>query len=595
MVTTGALWSLGDALAQRVEKGPFNARRNLLTAGYGALAVGPFGHAWYIGLDRAARRLFVPGSPAFIAAKVIADTAIFGPLHVAGYFTHMTLSEGGTLPDVGAKLRTDFWPTFSAELFVWPVVQVANFKLVPVHYQLLVVNMVTILDSCFMSWARANDGWFQRLFPELAAQLGLLAPPSQSGPAAVAAAGRKPVAGAAAAVKRPVAASSAKTSGAEGNQIFVVVRRGKEYPPKVCDCRIKYEQTIADLKKAAAAKLGVPLDKLLLFWQTKELTAAYDSKTLLELNLHTGFSVSKHDLPALRELLDGPEGRQAAQETMPGSHQLLESLLQQGHPEVPRFQRDFYTGQPLEEPVWLSYDGWWQYYDILGESCSFYVLFRTAGTRTGHCIWRHPVFGGQLGKRQLALDAEALRCCEVLLAAGYRPTLYAEVELESRMADGDFSDRAFFENFNILTDWHRAGNVHMSAAPRLNTPTGRLMLLLVDGKAWSPAVHKFFPPAFKAAARTLLLAHHRGGGSSPPARGRTRRKAGQAPQQPTLLSLVPGEFVLQAIQLAAFPASAWLPLQPDGSQAWLQAAAAEPAGPEADAAPEVVPEAATNA
>lgn len=24
---------------------------------------------------------------------------------------------------------------------------------------------------------------------------------------------------------------------AEGNQIFVVVRRGKEYPPKVCDCR----------------------------------------------------------------------------------------------------------------------------------------------------------------------------------------------------------------------------------------------------------------------------------------------------------------------------------------------------------------------
>lgn len=38
--------SLGDVLAQRVEKAPFNVRRNLLTAGYGALAVGPFGHAW---------------------------------------------------------------------------------------------------------------------------------------------------------------------------------------------------------------------------------------------------------------------------------------------------------------------------------------------------------------------------------------------------------------------------------------------------------------------------------------------------------------------------------------------------------------------
>lgn len=38
--------SMGDALAQQVEKGPFNVRRNLLTAGYGALAVGPVGHAW---------------------------------------------------------------------------------------------------------------------------------------------------------------------------------------------------------------------------------------------------------------------------------------------------------------------------------------------------------------------------------------------------------------------------------------------------------------------------------------------------------------------------------------------------------------------
>jgi hypothetical protein len=89
----------------------------------------------------------------------------------------MTLCEGGTLPDVKAKLRRDFWPTFSAELAVWPVVQVgrgllcraaagqsacrkaplpawppslwqaANFKLLPVQYQLLCVNMFTILGE----------------------------------------------------------------------------------------------------------------------------------------------------------------------------------------------------------------------------------------------------------------------------------------------------------------------------------------------------------------------------------------------------------------------------------------------------------------
>lgn len=89
----------------------------------------------------------------------------------------MTLCEGGSLTDVQAKLRRDFWPTFSAELAVWPVVQVgraalqaagrpalaspsvphpaclpavcqaANFKLVPVQYQLLCVNFFTILGE----------------------------------------------------------------------------------------------------------------------------------------------------------------------------------------------------------------------------------------------------------------------------------------------------------------------------------------------------------------------------------------------------------------------------------------------------------------
>ena len=39
------------------------------------------------------------------------------------------------------------------------------------------------------------------------------------------------------------------------------------------------------------SKLNVPLDKLLLFWQGKELTHVHDSRTLLDLNLHTGFSL----------------------------------------------------------------------------------------------------------------------------------------------------------------------------------------------------------------------------------------------------------------------------------------------------------------
>ena len=61
-------------------------------------------------------------------------------------------------------------------------------------------------------------------------------------------------------------------------------------------CRVKYEQTVADIKAEASKKLSVPLDKLQLFWQDKELTPAYDARTLLEMNLHTGFSLRGYDL-----------------------------------------------------------------------------------------------------------------------------------------------------------------------------------------------------------------------------------------------------------------------------------------------------------
>ena len=38
----------------------------------------------------------------------------------------MALCEGGSLADVRHKLQKDFWPTFSAELTVWPVIQVGS-------------------------------------------------------------------------------------------------------------------------------------------------------------------------------------------------------------------------------------------------------------------------------------------------------------------------------------------------------------------------------------------------------------------------------------------------------------------------------------
>jgi hypothetical protein len=48
-----------------------------------------------------------------------------------------------------------------------------------------------------------------------------------------------------------------------GNQIFVTLRKAKQWPPVVVDVRCKYEQTIGELKKMVETKSGVTPDKQL--------------------------------------------------------------------------------------------------------------------------------------------------------------------------------------------------------------------------------------------------------------------------------------------------------------------------------------------
>lgn len=82
-----------------------------------------------------------------------------------------------------------------------------------------------------------------------------------------------------------------------GNQIFVTVRRGQAWPPTVLDIRVRYEQTIGDLRVAAAKAAGIPTDALQLFWHRRELLpATHDGRTLLEMNMHTGFTLRGYDL-----------------------------------------------------------------------------------------------------------------------------------------------------------------------------------------------------------------------------------------------------------------------------------------------------------
>ncbi|XP_075484524.1 protein SYM1-like isoform X2 [Primulina tabacum] len=126
----------------------------------------------YEGLDRFIRlRLQLrPNSFRFVGTKVAVDGIIFGPLDLLLFFTYMGFSTGKSATQVKEDVKRDFLPALILEGGIWPIVQVANFRFIPVRYQLLYVNFFCLLDSCFLSWLEQQEDapwkqWFKSLLP----------------------------------------------------------------------------------------------------------------------------------------------------------------------------------------------------------------------------------------------------------------------------------------------------------------------------------------------------------------------------------------------------------------------------------------------
>ncbi|XP_022755045.1 PXMP2/4 family protein 2-like isoform X2 [Durio zibethinus] len=137
VISSGFLWGIGDVAAQYVthstakkrlqykdagQEFKINWKRVAITSIFGFGFVGPVGHFWYEGLDR------------FIKLRL------------------QLRPKSASVDQVKEDVKRDFLPALILEGAVWPIVQVANFRYVPVRYQLLYVNIFCLLDSAFLSW-----------------------------------------------------------------------------------------------------------------------------------------------------------------------------------------------------------------------------------------------------------------------------------------------------------------------------------------------------------------------------------------------------------------------------------------------------------
>jgi protein Mpv17 len=115
---------------------------------------GPVAHYWYQSLEALVNSVLrLPSNPLLqLVARIVLDALMFSPFTIAGFFVVATLVQGGTLDEIATKLRTRWRRALVAAWSFWPVVNVANFGMVPLPYRVLYSNVISLLWTGYLSY-----------------------------------------------------------------------------------------------------------------------------------------------------------------------------------------------------------------------------------------------------------------------------------------------------------------------------------------------------------------------------------------------------------------------------------------------------------
>ncbi|CAG9854202.1 unnamed protein product [Phyllotreta striolata] len=153
-IQTGLLMGAGDCIAQTiVEKTDYNqidGRRTARYAFVGLVFVGPALTTWYTFLNRKlpqSRRLFSAGA----LMKVALDQLVFAPLFLPIWMATVNFMEGKSLAHIKNELNLKYTDILLTNYTVWPTVQMLNFGLVPIKFQVMFTQTIGVLWNTYLS------------------------------------------------------------------------------------------------------------------------------------------------------------------------------------------------------------------------------------------------------------------------------------------------------------------------------------------------------------------------------------------------------------------------------------------------------------
>ncbi|OQV05416.1 hypothetical protein CLAIMM_10163 [Cladophialophora immunda] len=140
---------------------PFDFERLTRFMSYGFL-MAPIQFLWFGRLTKWFP--ITPKSGTVPALKRVAmDQLIFAPFGLCCFFTFMTVAEGGGKKEVATKFKDVYLPTLRANYILWPAVQILNFRVMPLRFQIPFVSTVGIAWTAYLSLTNSSEDEAQAL------------------------------------------------------------------------------------------------------------------------------------------------------------------------------------------------------------------------------------------------------------------------------------------------------------------------------------------------------------------------------------------------------------------------------------------------
>lgn len=161
-LTSAAMVGVGDAVCQLTLETDtqFNAKRLGIMTFLGGALIAPVLHVWYNSLGGIIAKLFPNPTGKFAAAgglqglatRLVLDQAVFAPCFIGVFMSSVLVLEARP-EQISGALSKDWWPALQMNWTIWVPAQVLNFALVPLKFQVLFANVVSLVWNTYLSWA----------------------------------------------------------------------------------------------------------------------------------------------------------------------------------------------------------------------------------------------------------------------------------------------------------------------------------------------------------------------------------------------------------------------------------------------------------